>query len=242
MRIRRRPQGQPLSSLLLPSDPSAPQPPPNASRDHQERPAGDRKDDLQLHPNAPADLGDEPSSPAARRAALLPLLPQDSVVECRRSHGAQQQGTAADGGHRSLQNGHHNMPEPVIKTEERLVNGVGRGMPVTEVTPNVMTKEENKDDSSGGGGGMKKRRGPAVLLEGSRCSRMNGRGWRCSQPTLVGYALCEHHLGKGRMRSAAAAGRGGASQLGRTEHRKNASTAVTSAPKADVPPPSLRPC
>lgn len=41
----------------------------------------------------------------------------------------------------------------------------------------------------------------AVALEGSRCSRVNGRGWRCSQQTLVGYALCEHHLGKGRLRN-----------------------------------------
>ncbi|XP_073283651.1 uncharacterized protein [Primulina huaijiensis] len=40
-----------------------------------------------------------------------------------------------------------------------------------------------------------------VIMEGSRCSRVNGRGWRCCQPTLVGYALCEHHLGKGRVRS-----------------------------------------
>ncbi|PKU77902.1 uncharacterized protein LOC110096605 [Dendrobium catenatum] len=46
-----------------------------------------------------------------------------------------------------------------------------------------------------------KRKKPAILMEGSRCSRVNGRGWRCSQPTLVGYSLCEHHLGKGRLRS-----------------------------------------
>ena len=39
------------------------------------------------------------------------------------------------------------------------------------------------------------------LMEGSRCSRVNGRGWRCCQQTLVGYSLCEHHLGKGRLRS-----------------------------------------
>lgn len=38
-------------------------------------------------------------------------------------------------------------------------------------------------------------------MEGSRCSRVNGRGWRCCQQTLVGYSLCEHHLGKGRLRS-----------------------------------------
>ncbi|XP_064990132.1 uncharacterized protein LOC135627777 isoform X2 [Musa acuminata AAA Group] len=47
----------------------------------------------------------------------------------------------------------------------------------------------------------KRRRSPAVLVEGSRCSRVNGRGWRCCQQTLVGYSLCEHHLGKGRLRS-----------------------------------------
>ncbi|KAL5545451.1 hypothetical protein UlMin_005138 [Ulmus minor] len=46
----------------------------------------------------------------------------------------------------------------------------------------------------------KKARGGA-LMEGSRCSRVNGRGWRCCQQTLVGYSLCEHHLGKGRLRS-----------------------------------------
>ncbi|CAL9117576.1 unnamed protein product [Musa textilis] len=46
-----------------------------------------------------------------------------------------------------------------------------------------------------------RRRSPAVPVEGSRCSRVNGRGWRCCQKTLVGYSLCEHHLGKGRLRS-----------------------------------------
>ena len=99
------------------------------------------------------------------------------------------------------------------------------------------------------GGGAKKRRGPAVLLEGSRCSRVNGRGWRCSQPTLVGYSLCEHHLGKGRMRSAAAAAARG--RLGRTEHgaaRTTATAAVVGAAStvtiAAAPPslPALPPC
>lgn len=36
---------------------------------------------------------------------------------------------------------------------------------------------------------------------GSQCRRRNGRGWRCSERTLVGYYLCEHHLGKGRLKS-----------------------------------------
>ncbi|GAB4851526.1 hypothetical protein Ancab_030928 [Ancistrocladus abbreviatus] len=50
-------------------------------------------------------------------------------------------------------------------------------------------------------GGNKKSKRGSTIMEGSRCSRVNGRGWRCSQPTLVGYSLCEHHLGKGRLRS-----------------------------------------
>ncbi|XVF55997.1 hypothetical protein PTKIN_Ptkin06aG0080800 [Pterospermum kingtungense] len=49
--------------------------------------------------------------------------------------------------------------------------------------------------------GAKKRGRGGALMEGSRCSRVNGRGWRCCQQTLVGYSLCEHHLGKGRLRS-----------------------------------------
>ncbi|KAK4833426.1 hypothetical protein QYF36_004744 [Acer negundo] len=55
---------------------------------------------------------------------------------------------------------------------------------------------ENNISSSG-----KKRGRGGALMEGSRCSRVNGRGWRCCQQTLVGYSLCEHHLGKGRLRS-----------------------------------------
>ncbi|EAY87709.1 hypothetical protein OsI_09123 [Oryza sativa Indica Group] len=247
MRIRRRPQSlQALSSLHPSSDPStAPQPPPrNHGRywlsvdkvDEEEK----KSERLHLHPNA--DLADDDSSAAMREAAALPLFPQDNaVVECSkiRPRGGAQQG-AADG-HRSLENGHYSKPDPAIRstTGERLVNGVVRAMPVA-----ANAKEETKNDG-GGGGGAKKRRGPAVLMEGSRCSRVNGRGWRCSQPTLVGYSLCEHHLGKGRMRSVTG-GRGGAGQLGRTEPRKNtAAAAVAAAPKAAAAvaePPVVRPC
>ncbi|KAA8518287.1 hypothetical protein F0562_015830 [Nyssa sinensis] len=53
----------------------------------------------------------------------------------------------------------------------------------------------------------KRGRNGSKIREGSRCSRMNGRGWRCCQPTLVGYSLCEHHLGKGKLRSVNTVGR-----------------------------------
>ncbi|XP_043692639.1 uncharacterized protein LOC122643068 isoform X2 [Telopea speciosissima] len=67
-------------------------------------------------------------------------------------------------------------------------------------------EEEGKEETLTNSGGrsndnVKKRGSRGVVMEGSRCSRVNGRGWRCCQPTLVGYSLCEHHLGKGRLRS-----------------------------------------
>ena len=60
--------------------------------------------------------------------------------------------------------------------------------------------KEGADSTTNNTSARKKARGGA-LMEGSRCSRVNGRGWRCCQQTLVGYSLCEHHLGKGRLRS-----------------------------------------
>ncbi|KAL0720435.1 hypothetical protein Bca4012_035034 [Brassica carinata] len=63
-------------------------------------------------------------------------------------------------------------------------------------------EEEEEEEASGGGSkGKKKAKKSGALEEGSRCSRVNGRGWRCCQQTLYGYSLCEHHLGKGRVRS-----------------------------------------
>lgn len=64
----------------------------------------------------------------------------------------------------------------------------------------VITKEI-LDHTVGSGTSPKKRARGNAIMEGSRCSRVNGRGWRCCQQTLVGYSLCEHHLGKGRLRS-----------------------------------------
>ncbi|TKY62529.1 hypothetical protein E2542_SST12387 [Spatholobus suberectus] len=62
-------------------------------------------------------------------------------------------------------------------------------------------EEEKVEETKLGVNVSKKRARGSALMEGSRCSRVNGRGWRCCQQTLVGYSLCEHHLGKGRLRS-----------------------------------------
>ncbi|KAF9680718.1 hypothetical protein SADUNF_Sadunf06G0150700 [Salix dunnii] len=63
---------------------------------------------------------------------------------------------------------------------------------------NEADDKETKEDAASK---VKTKARGGALLEGSRCSRVNGRGWRCFQQTLVGYSLCEHHLGKGRLRS-----------------------------------------
>ncbi|CAI9101011.1 OLC1v1038226C1 [Oldenlandia corymbosa var. corymbosa] len=81
----------------------------------------------------------------------------------------------------------------VHQHEEGVVNNIIKqeGGGLDDISTNGKTSKKVK---------VKKVRGTEIL-EGSRCSRVNGRGWRCWQPTLVGYSLCEHHLGKGRQRS-----------------------------------------
>ncbi|CAD6339882.1 unnamed protein product [Miscanthus lutarioriparius] len=219
-----------------------------------------------LHANS-ADLVLGQKSGVARRLAL-PLQDDNVVVDCGRSSmgGAQRGGADDDDGRMrfSAANGHGGSehkdggatctgvvgaryePAVVVKAEERVTsNGFVQQPAVASVTAAVVKQDEGKKQQATGNGtgGAKKRRGPAVLLEGSRCSRVNGRGWRCSQPTLVGYSLCEHHLGKGRMRSAAAAARGGGGagagvgRLGRTEHGARIAAAVGAGVVAAAAPP-----
>ncbi|XP_074558050.1 uncharacterized protein LOC141813941 [Curcuma longa] len=80
----------------------------------------------------------------------------------------------------------------------------------------TIVDHEDTDKGPNLNGKKRPRRSPAILMEGSRCSRVNGRGWRCCQQTLVGYSLCEHHLGKGRLRSMSTSSRG---QLGTSKPR-----------------------
>uniref|UniRef100_A0ACD5ZAF5 Uncharacterized protein n=1 Tax=Avena sativa TaxID=4498 RepID=A0ACD5ZAF5_AVESA len=243
MRIRRRPQAQAqalVPSLLHhPSDPSTAPPPP--ANQHHWLPGKEEANTLgELHrPNV--DLGDEPSRPQGNN--VVGGRSGSETAPGRGGGGAPRQAGSAAHGHGSLENGHRDEHDwrVIGAGEERLANGV---MPVTSPTAAVHGKDGIKSDVP------KRRRGPAVLLEGSRCSRVNGRGWRCSQPTLVGYSLCEHHLGKGRQsRSAASANGGGGrsasgTKLGRTEpasSRKAAAAAmavvtVTAVPDASEPP------
>lgn len=34
-----------------------------------------------------------------------------------------------------------------------------------------------------------------------RCSRHNGKGWRCSSPAVAGHNLCDHHLTEQKKKS-----------------------------------------
>ncbi|XP_058205778.1 uncharacterized protein LOC131319515 isoform X2 [Rhododendron vialii] len=92
-----------------------------------------------------------------------------------------------------------------------------------QLLPNGDDQEMNEGNTGhSDDGAIKKRKAKRgnVIMEGSRCSRVNGRGWRCCQQTLVGYSLCEHHLGKGRLRSIASV-------------RNHAVATTTIAPKED---------
>ncbi|KAL6964479.1 hypothetical protein U1Q18_035532, partial [Sarracenia purpurea var. burkii] len=61
---------------------------------------------------------------------------------------------------------------------------------------------KNNDDNNSTTGSKKLKRGN-MIMEGSRCSCVDGRGWWCCQQTPIGYSLYEHHLEKGRLKSMA---------------------------------------
>ncbi|GFY99831.1 hypothetical protein Acr_13g0012310 [Actinidia rufa] len=40
-----------------------------------------------------------------------------------------------------------------------------------------------------------------MMREAWRCSRRNGRGWRCHRQALEGHSMCQHHLSQARLRN-----------------------------------------
>ncbi|XP_010257452.1 PREDICTED: uncharacterized protein LOC104597546 isoform X2 [Nelumbo nucifera] len=90
-----------------------------------------------------------------------------------------------------IDEGRETVAETVDKGTQTDFNGDAGGK------SNGIKKETNGEENYP----KKRRKRGTVLLEGSRCSRVNGRGWRCRQMTMVGYSLCQHHLGKGRIKS-----------------------------------------
>ncbi|KAL5719651.1 hypothetical protein ACHQM5_012404 [Ranunculus cassubicifolius] len=76
----------------------------------------------------------------------------------------------------------------IVSTSFSQQDGDNKTVTVEDASETIKKKRKKADKDS-------------VMTEGARCSRVNGRGWRCCQPTLVGYSLCEHHTSKGRIRS-----------------------------------------
>ncbi|CAN6844656.1 unnamed protein product [Brassica oleracea] len=104
--------------------------------------------------------------------------------------------------------------QAVEKNENVITLRKRRGYTSFEEQEEDEDEDEDEEEEEANKGKKKrkaKKKSSDVLEEGSRCSRVNGRGWRCCQQTLYGYSLCEHHLGKGRVRSTSksSGGRGG---------------------------------
>jgi len=91
--------------------------------------------------------------------------------------------------------------ERIMDTSKKMKTKMKKKMEKKCLQQNGDTEEDDKETKEGASSKVKTKARGGALLEGSRCSRVNGRGWRCCQQTLVGYSLCEHHLGKGRLRS-----------------------------------------
>ncbi|KAJ6923785.1 hypothetical protein NC652_017183 [Populus alba x Populus x berolinensis] len=91
--------------------------------------------------------------------------------------------------------------ETIMDTRKKMKTKMKTKMENKCLQQNGDSEEDDKETKEGASSKVKMKARGGALLEGSRCSRVNGKGWRCCQQTLVGYSFCEHHLGKGRLRS-----------------------------------------
>ncbi|WCJ34029.1 hypothetical protein M5689_015355 [Euphorbia peplus] len=179
MRIRKRQVPLPLSSLSpvpLPSDPGC------LSPVVVQLPILPEEDDTAEYFNAP----DHPSHPIQKDILMKDEQEGDNIR-------VNFSGAKTDTSHPAGRwcEGEGAFPLKKMKMKTKMENCVQENG----------DKDYQEDDEKIVVKSVKKRGRGGALMEGSRCSRVNGRGWRCCQQTLVGYSLCEHHLGKGRLRS-----------------------------------------
>ncbi|KAE8711131.1 hypothetical protein F3Y22_tig00110303pilonHSYRG00288 [Hibiscus syriacus] len=203
MRIRKRAVQQPFSSLSpLSSDPNinrspVVQHPPR----RQSPPPSD-------HPNYPIRR----KQPTQDRASYI--FPETTTIKAR--HGKElkkkeddlvlKQGVEEEKGENGEEKSNYTTRKKSILGEglgtESLFHQGDKAFPLKKRgRPERRMQKDNDNYNDNDNKSGKKRGRSGALMEGSRCSRVNGRGWRCCQQTLVGYSLCEHHLGKGRLRS-----------------------------------------
>ncbi|XP_072982653.1 uncharacterized protein [Typha latifolia] len=225
MRIRRRP---PFPSSLT-SDPSTPLlPPPNGARDdsnEREIGVGGRREGL-LHPDG-RGLGEGSTKrdqtivgkrssthliPSCRSPPPPNPIHAQGVEEQKQKQKKKKEEEEMVDSTRRWDAGQVNSNKrlEVSDSKKKLGTYDHNGLEKERKSKKSCTSSNNSDAKLPNGvtvdddinqGRKRKRSHAAALMEGSRCSRVNGRGWRCCQQTLVGYSLCEHHLGKGRLRS-----------------------------------------
>ncbi|ONK75038.1 uncharacterized protein A4U43_C03F12680 [Asparagus officinalis] len=88
----------------------------------------------------------------------------------------------------------------IIRKKPRLKNRRPRAYNnISLLATNTVAEELRKDDDDLYSKVKRRRENNtmnSVKRRDPRCTRVNGKGWRCSRLTKVGYALCDHHLGK----------------------------------------------
>ncbi|MBA0607261.1 hypothetical protein Godav_019593 [Gossypium davidsonii] len=209
MRIRKRQAQLPFSSISPPplsSDPNFnrspvvqhPQPPPPA--DHPNHPIRRQK------PTQGRDSSAFPETTTSHGGEELKKKEDYLVLQ---QEGEEERGENGEKSNYIITARKKNDFDEELGTGSLSLQGVGKWCEGEKAFPlkkrrgsfeRIMQKKDDIINDHNYNSGKKKGRNGA-LMEGSRCSRVNGRGWRCCQQTLVGYSLCEHHLGKGRLRS-----------------------------------------
>ncbi|GMI84794.1 hypothetical protein HRI_002148700 [Hibiscus trionum] len=207
MRIRKRPVQQPFSSISpLSSDP-------NLNRSPMvQHPPRRRSPPPTDHPSHPIRL----QQPIQDRDSST--FPETTTIRATHGKELKKIEDGLDSKQGVEERGENGEEKSTYSTRKKSVFGEELGTGSISHQGKRLVQKDNDNNSENKSG--KKRGRNGALMEGSRCSRVNGRGWRCCQQTLVGYSLCEHHLGKGRLRSVAGAKSRSSDNAAEKEDRK----------------------
>ncbi|KAE8676484.1 hypothetical protein F3Y22_tig00111587pilonHSYRG00016 [Hibiscus syriacus] len=201
MRIRKRPVQQPFSSISpLSSDPNINRSPVVQHPPRRQSPPPSDHPNYPIRRKQPAQVGDssifpETTTIKARHGKELEKKEDDLVLK---------QGVEEEKGENGEEESNYTTRKKSILGEglgtESLFHQGDKAFPLKKKRGSSERTAQKDNDNDNDNKSGKKRGRNGALMEGSRCSRVNGRGWRCCQQTLVGYSLCEHHLGKGKLR------------------------------------------
>ncbi|GMJ12024.1 hypothetical protein like AT2G42040 [Hibiscus trionum] len=206
MRIRKRPVQQAFSSISpLSSDPSFNRSP---VVQHPQRRQSPPPSDHPSHPiRRQQPTQDRDSSSTVPETTTTTRATHGKELKKKEDDSVLKQGGEEERGENGEKKSNYTTRKKSVSREELGTGSLshqaeGRRCEGEQAFPSKKKRQMQKDNDDNNDKSGKKMRGRnGALVEGSRCSRVNGRGWRCCQQTLVGYSLCEHHLGKGRLRS-----------------------------------------